>query len=527
MISIQSHGRPQNGNASAFSGFTLRPDQNDLMTQIKRAVASGKRRIAVQAGCSYGKTVVSAAITNGALSKSNRVMFTVPSIGLVEQTAQKFFRAGIYHSGIIQANHPGADLSAPVQIASVQSLMRRSKIPEAAVVMLDEFHIWFKFYERWMNDPAWKDVVFICWSATPWTKGLAKHFDCFIVAATLKEMIESGLSCNFDSYAPKSKIKPDLSKVDTVTDPTTGERDYNTKQLSKLMRDPVLVGNCVKEWLERGEDKPTLLFGVDRAHAKDLQEAFEKAGIKTGYMDKDTSPADRTKIGRQLEQRDISVVSQVATCIYGIDWPFLGCISWNRPSKSEMRFVQGFGRGVRLDPNDPAKRLIFIDHSNTSATLGLPTEIHHAELCDGTKHSAELRKKEREERQEKLPWECPVCARLNNASITKCADSACPYDRRRRSGVEYVEGELIAVRPSVRDQVTQAQKQLWYSSLLAVQDQRKYKDGWAYRQFARKFKGEPEGLSRIRTEPTPEVLNYVKASQIRWAHSRYNSARAA
>ena len=134
--------------------------------------------------------------------------------------------------------------------------MRRKEIPASAVVMIDEFHIWFKFYERWMNDPAWKDVVFICWSATPWTKGLAKHFDCFIVAATLKEMIAQGLACDSDFYAPLSKVKPDLSGVGTVTDPQTGERDFNKKQLSKVMRDPVLIGNCVKEWLERGQDEP-------------------------------------------------------------------------------------------------------------------------------------------------------------------------------------------------------------------------------------------------------------------------------
>ena len=266
---------------------------------------------------------------------------------------------------------------------------------------------------------------------------------------------------------------------------------------------------------------------MDRLHAKDLQEAFEGAGVDTAYIDKDTPPAERTKIGHQLEEGEIRVVSQIATCIYGVDWDFLGCISWNCPTKSEMKFVQGFGRGVRLNKKKPGKRLIFIDHSDTCARLGLPTDIHHAELCDGTKRSAEVRKKEREEREERLPWECPVCGRLNDTSVTKCADAGCSHDRRRRSAVEYAAGELVAIRPSKKAEATQSQKQLWYSSLLAVQDQRKYKDGWSANQFKRRFKEFPDGLSRIRTEPTPEVLNYVKASQIRWAHSRYNSARAA
>lgn len=512
------HGKPLNGNA--FGGFTLRDDQKSLRQQIAEAYRAGKRRIAVQAACSYGKTILSADIGLGALAKGHRAIFTVPSINLVEQTAQKFFRAGIYHSGIIQADHPGADLTAPMQIASIQSLIRRKRIPDAKVVMLDEFHIWYKFYEKWMNDPAWEDTLFIAWSATPWTKGLAKHFDHFIVAATLKEMIDLGLSCDFDPYAPKSKITPDLSGVDIVTTPQ-GERDYNTKQLSKIMRDPTLVGDCVREWLERGENEPTLLFGVDRAHAKELQIAFEKAGVPMAYMDKDTKPNERTKIAQQLEAGEIRGVSQIATCIYGVDWPFLGCISWNCPTKSEMKFVQGFGRGVRLNPAKPNKRLIFIDHSKTTASLGLPTEIHYSELCDGTKRSAEKRKAERKEREEKAPWECPICGYQNKANIYKCADEGCDYGR-RRSNVEYVPGEIVPVRVSTKREISLEEKQRWYSQLLAVADEKGNKEGWAQHKFKKRFKAWPDGLSSERADPTPDVRNYARAANIRWAYSRSN-----
>ena len=236
----------QNSSPQQHSGYTLRPDQGRLLTQIKQGVASGKRRIMVQAATSFGKTVVASAITNGALAKGNKVTFTVPGIGLLEQTAQRFWRAGIHHSGIIQADHPGADPSAPVQIASIHTLMRRKNLPEASVVMIDEGHIWYKFYERWMAMPEWKDVPFIFWSATPWTKGLGKHMDHFIVGSTLKEMISAGLASDFDAYVPKNKIMPDLSKIELVVDPRTGEKDYNQGQLSKIMRDPVIVGNCVK-----------------------------------------------------------------------------------------------------------------------------------------------------------------------------------------------------------------------------------------------------------------------------------------
>jgi hypothetical protein len=264
-----------------------------------------------------------------------------------------------------------------------------------------------------------------------------------------------------------------------------------------------------------------MLFAVDRAHARDLQTTFEKAGVKTEYMDKDTSRNDRLKIGQRMANRESTIVAQVATCVYGVDWPFLTCISWNCDTKSEMKFVQGFGRGVRLDKDNPGKRLIFIDHSQTAADLGLPTEIFHSELCDGTKRSASIRKREREEREERLPWECPMCGRLNDANIRKCGDSACDYSTAPRSKVQYAPGELVSIHGRPK-QIDLWEKQLWYSQLLWVQDKRRYNDKWAFAKFVHKFGESPRGLKPIRTAASAEVLSYVKAGMIRWANSRRN-----
>ena len=44
--------------------------------------------------------------------------------GLVDQTVEKFYAEGIRDIGVIQANHDLTNWSRPVQIASVQTLMR-------------------------------------------------------------------------------------------------------------------------------------------------------------------------------------------------------------------------------------------------------------------------------------------------------------------------------------------------------------------------------------------------------------------
>ncbi len=50
------------------------------------------------------------------------------------------------------------------------------------------------------------------------------------------------------------------------------------------MSDGKLVAS-VDTWLEKGENRPTLLFAVNRAHAARLQQEFLRAGVSAGYCD--------------------------------------------------------------------------------------------------------------------------------------------------------------------------------------------------------------------------------------------------
>ncbi len=131
----------------------LRPHQSQAIEMLKQSLRSGKRRPLVQAPTGFGKTLVAAAIIEGALAKGKRVIFTVPVLPLVEQTVEAFRNDGVRNIGVIQGFHMMTDWSLPVQIASVQTLQRR-KIPEADVVIIDECHRWFNFYGRWIDGPG-------------------------------------------------------------------------------------------------------------------------------------------------------------------------------------------------------------------------------------------------------------------------------------------------------------------------------------------------------------------------------------
>ena len=115
---------------------TLHPHQIKTLESLREALRSGSRRPMVQAPTGAGKTVLAAAIVEGALSKGKRVIYLVPFLGLVDQTLSAFHRQGITSVGVIQGYHPATDASQPVQIASSQTLQRRA-LPPADLVLVD------------------------------------------------------------------------------------------------------------------------------------------------------------------------------------------------------------------------------------------------------------------------------------------------------------------------------------------------------------------------------------------------------
>ena len=116
----------------------LRPHQIEGMAQLRAALLAGKHRPVLQLPTGAGKTILAAAIVEGARAKGNTVVFTVPAIELVDQTVAAFGAEGIENIGVIQADHMLTDWRKPVQIASVQTLARREHLPFASIVVVDD-----------------------------------------------------------------------------------------------------------------------------------------------------------------------------------------------------------------------------------------------------------------------------------------------------------------------------------------------------------------------------------------------------
>lgn len=479
----------------------LREHQTLALNLLKRSLGTGHRRPVLMMPTGGGKTRLAAEIVQGALRKSKRVIFVVPAISLIDQTVRAFWREGVRDVGVIQSNHPMTNYAFPVQVASIQTLQNRS-VPHADVVIIDECHRVFKFLETWMAE--WDAIPFIGLSATPWTRGLGKLYDDLLIAATTDSLIGQGYLSPFRVFAPSS---PDLSGVRTVAG------DYHEGDLADVMNKPPLVADAVSTWLKLGENRPTLCFGVDRAHAKSLQADFLSAGVPAEYIDAFTENEDREAIFKRFQAGEVRVICNVGCLTTGVDLD-VRCIVLCRPTKSEMLFVQIVGRGLRTAPGKDD--CLILDHSDTHSRLGFVTDIHHEKLCDG-----KIKKTVNQERPEPLPKPCGSCKFMKPAKVHKCP--SCGFAPEKQSDVEVAAGELLEFKAKKKTNRNDSpeQKEKFFGELKFYAAEKGLKPGWAAHKYKAKYGVFPNAYDDARAVPvSPETLTFISSQNIRWAKSK-------
>jgi DNA repair protein RadD len=487
-----------------MSRTILRPRQVALNERIDAAIGEGCRRLIAQAPTGFGKTNLAAHRLRHLQGSGRRAIFTVPALSLVDQTIEKLFAEGVTNVGVIQASHRMTNRDRLIQVATPQSLQRR-EIPDADEIIVDEVHIWFaKLYPKLLGDPRFADVPIIGLTATPWSRGLGKHFHRLIIGATTAQLIEDKFLSSFRSFAPAS---PDLTGVRTIAG------DYHEGDLADAVNKTTLVANVVETWQAQANNRPTLCFAVDRAHAKHLQQQFIAAGVSAEYIDAYTPAFERWEIGKRFHAGEVKVVCNVGCLTTGVDWD-VRCIILARPTKSEILYVQMVGRGLRTA--EGKADCLILDHSDNHTRLGFVTDIHHEKLDDGEPKRAAV-----VDKAEALPKKCIKCSFLKPPKMLQCP--CCGFIPVPQPGAVHRDGELVELTSrSEAKQATKHDQITFYSELRGFAQERGYKTGWAAQQYRTKFGSFPpwswnDFPSLI---PTRATRMWVKSRQIAYAKAR-------
>lgn len=513
--------------------FPPRPYQIEAMVKMRAAIKAGLRRIVLQASTGVGKTYLGAWIAEGALAKGNKVAFVAPYTVLINQTVDRFVEQGIspYDIGVMQGNHEMTNPSCPLQICTAQTLSNRL-LPDSDVVIVDECHLMYKVILEWMADHPEK--IFIGLSATPWAKGMAKHWQHLIKIKSLQQNLDDG---TLSPYRLWSFGNPDVSGVKTQNG------DYQQGQIAEILSNYKIIGDIRDQWLKHAGDRQTIAFCVNVMHANKVCNNLESAGIKAEVITAKTPLDERTEMFKRFEGRRTQILVSVGCLIAGFD-SYVDCIIWAVRTKSPIKFIQGIGRGLRTGPGKD--HCMVLDFSGTFCyELGYPENLdaEFSELDDGKqKESAgsERRVKpnlcpecnfdkgkgvhECPECHHIPPNPCPSCEEEKGPGVHECPK--CGFKPRTSQDVDVYEMELSEIKGKAAP--TKEEKQAFWSELRGWQRMRNEKvraekkgrevsDGALAHKYREKFGVWPRGLTDKPSDPSSKTLSWIKSRAIAYA----------
>lgn len=496
--------------------LTITPNfaQERGLTMLRQAWKQN-RTFMIYSPTGSGKTALAAFITDGHVQRGMRVMFLVPYTILIDQTASRFIEYGLPAEEIsyVWRDHPNYDPTRLIQIASADTIIRRDFPDNIDLLIIDEAHLRRKKILEVISASEFKVIGL---SGTPFAPFLGHYYETLIKPTTMKELIKRGDLSSYEFYAP---TKPDLSKVKSSSNAEFGS-DYKEAEIAEIMSGADLVGDIVDNWLVSGRNLPTICFCVTVSHANFVTVEFNRAGVNAEVITADTPHDERQIIIHRFEQGATKILVSVGTLIAGFDSD-VRCIIYARPTKSEIRWCQAIGRGLRTAQGK--ETCLIFDHSGSVHRLGYPDDIEYNELPtknDGMNESSSSRE---QEKREKKPKECSSCHYMKPAGVYVCPK--CGFKPLVGEDIEVDTSRNIKKLNKKERTYTREDKQSWWSQLKYYQNQRATQgkpisDGWVSNTFKDKFGVWPQGFHNTPQEITPEVSNFIKYKQIAFAKSR-------
>jgi hypothetical protein len=146
--------------------------------------------------------------------------------------------------------------------------------------------------------------------------------------------------------------------------------DFVESQLARVVNTPARNTLLVKAYEDFARGRRAIIFCVDVAHAKNVQQAFAKAGIRTAAVWGELPRDERRGTLAAFSAGEIDVVTNCNLLTEGFDEPRVDCVIMARPTRSKLLYAQMVGRGTRLHPDKTD--LMVIDVADNSRTHQLP-----------------------------------------------------------------------------------------------------------------------------------------------------------
>lgn len=347
-----------------MKGLELHTYQDEAVASIFDKWDGGEfRRLLLVQATGTGKTIVMSAVLEE-LHKRNpesKFLFLAHREELLEQAYDKITRYTdlkcAYERGKESAFDEGAK-DASVIISSVQTMSRDERLEKFdpkyfTHILIDEcHHAAAATYKKVISRFPESKILGV--TATPSRadkKELSDTFDTVAYEYSLKNAIcDRYLSPIVSKMLP---LKLDLSNVDF------SQGDYKEGSLGKML-EPFL-GDISETIVPEITGKKTIAFLPTIETSKRFCALMNERGIRSAEVDCNTPKKERKEILKDFAEGKIDLLANSMLLTEGFDCPAVDTIVPLRATANRSLYQQIIGRGTRLNPADPNKKLLLLD----------------------------------------------------------------------------------------------------------------------------------------------------------------------
>lgn len=414
----------------------------------------------VVAPCGAGKSYIFSAMAKN--TKGN-VLVLVHRRELKEQHEKLFYNLGIKNA----------------RVNTYQTERNRlGQYPTPKLLIVDEAHL--SRSKGWSEIVEYYDTYTVGLTATPIRldgKPLGSIYRTMVQGITTKELIRRKCLSPFEYYAPVT-VETDNLKISAG--------DFIVKDLEKLMDDRAIYSNILRSWQKIAENEKTISYCVTIDHAKKTADMFTAAGYPAVEIDGETPTKKRDQIMQDFRDGKIKILCNVGIISEGVSIDDVTCCLLLRPTQSHALYWQQAMRCMRYQPDKIAK---IIDCVGNYARNPLPDADVEWSLTKTENKEPRLDK-----HGDFKIRTCKSCFMVfPTASV--CPFCGEPYELDKKEIKAHEEIELQRITEEQQKELERLRKRQkrevgmcsTFNELLKIQQERGYKNGWAFRMA--KMKG--------------------------------------
>lgn len=287
-------------------------------------------------------------------------------------------------------------------------------------------------------------------------------YEKLVLGPSVKSLIERGYLSQPRVFAPP--INFDDSALRTIAG------DYDVKQMSEMLDQPQIIGDCGRHYSKICPNMPAIAFCSTIEHARHTAEQFCNAGFNFKCIDGTMSDFDRRDAIEGLGSGRYDGLTSCNIISEGTDIPVVGCAIFLRKTKSLSLYLQQAGRVLR--PYSGKEYSIILDHVRNVENHGFPE--------DERDWSLEGRRKQKRDEDEIFIRTCPQCYACYKSSLRACpvcgfgAENAIKSQRE----IEFIDAELVEIQKVQKER--ERKEANAFNKLLELGKQRGYSNPYAW-----------------------------------------------